>query len=92
MKRKGLDQNITWESKCVNCRCPPQSSDSGRGGWLPGSERDRCRGQKRVDTGVREGWTGSERDRHRGQRGMDARVREGWIQESWVVIFVQKRA
>ena len=23
IKRKGLDQNITRESKCVNCRCPP---------------------------------------------------------------------
>ena len=58
----------------------------------PGSERDGCWGQRGVDARVREGWTlGSERDRW-GQRGTDIRVREGRIQESWVVIFVQKRA
>ena len=69
-----------------------RGTDRVREGWTLGSERDGHWGQRGTDAGVREGWTGSERDRHRGQRGMDARVREGWIQESWVVIFVQKRA
>ena len=99
---------------------------------MPGSERGGCRGQRRMDAGVREGQMGSERDAWGqrgidgvrvgqmgserdgrwgqrgtdgvregqmgserdgwGQRGTDIGVRKGWTQESWVIIFVQKRA
>ena len=55
-----------------------------------GSERDGRWGQRGTD-GVREGQMGSERDGW-GQRGTDIGVRKGWTQESWVIIFVQKRA